>query len=139
MLEDNFEKIAVVTFNSRGLRNRVKRRSLFRHLRIAQTNSIVVLQETHSTSDVENAWQSEWGGRIFFYHGIESGQVGVAIMIQSSFSADVNPRPAGVFSRTRPAGGGAYSAPLPNSRTNRRNEASEAAIESPEREDFNAH
>ena len=51
----------------------------------------------------------------------------------------VNPRPAGVFSRTRPAGGGADSAPLPNSRTNRRSEAGEAAIESPEREDSNAH
>ena len=52
-----------------------------------------------------------------------------------------NPRPAGVFSRTRPAAlGGADSAPpLPNSRTNRRSEAGEAAIESPEREDSNAH
>ena len=29
--------------------------------------------------------------------------------------------------------------PLPNSRTNRRSEAGEAAIESPEREDSNAH
>ena len=48
-------------------------------------------------------------------------------------------RPAGVFSRTRPAlGGGAYSA-QPNSRTNRRSEAGEAAIESPEREDSNAY
>ena len=36
-------------------------------------------------------------------------------------------------------GGGADSAPLPNSRTNRRSEAGEAAIESPEREDSNAH
>ena len=52
-----------------------------------------------------------------------------------------NPRPAGVFSRTRPAGGGGQilPPPLPNSRTNRRSEAGEAAIESPEREDSNAH
>ena len=35
---------------------------------------------------------------------------------------------------------GAYSAPpLPDSRTNRRSEAGEAAIESPEREYSNAH
>ena len=53
--------------------------------------------------------------------------------------AKVNPRPAGVFSRTRPAGGGQILPPLPNSRTNRRSEAGEAAIESPEREDSNAH
>ena len=51
----------------------------------------------------------------------------------------LNPRPAGVFSRTRPAGGGQILPPLPNSRTNRRSEAGEAAIESPEREDSNAH
>ena len=50
-----------------------------------------------------------------------------------------NPRPAGVFIRTRPAGGGQILPPLPNSRTNRRSEAGEAAIESPEREDSNAH
>ena len=37
----------------------------------------------------------------------------------------------------RPAAGGIC--PLPNSRTNRRSEAGEAAIENPEREDFNAH
>ena len=36
----------------------------------------------------------------------------------------------------RPAGGHILS-PLPNSRTNRRSEAGEEAIESPEREDFN--
>ena len=48
----------------------------------------------------------------------------------------LNPRPAGVFSRTRPAGGGGHILPpLPNSRTNRRSEAGEAAIESPEPED----
>ena len=53
----------------------------------------------------------------------------------------VNPRPAGVFSRTHPAGGGGghIRPPLPNSRTNRRSEAGEAAIESSEREDSNAH
>ena len=55
---------------------------------------------------------------------------------------EINPRPAGVFSRTRPAGGGGgrfCPPPLPNSQTNRRSEAGEAAIESPEREDSNAY
>ena len=36
-------------------------------------------------------------------------------------------------------GGGQILPPLPNSRTNRRSEAGEAAIESPEREDSSAH
>ena len=52
----------------------------------------------------------------------------------------VNLCPAGVFSRTRPAGGlGGIFFPRPNSRTNRRSEAGEAAIESPERENSNAY
>ena len=60
--------------------------------------------------------------------------------IQRPSRARVNPRPAGVFSRTRPAGGGGrFCPPVPNSRTNRRSEAGEAAIESPEREDSNAY
>ena len=62
------------------------------------------------------------------------------VVILRSRSRCLNPRPAGVFSRTRPAGGGqVLPPPLPNSRTNRRSEADEAAIESPEREDSNAH
>ena len=52
----------------------------------------------------------------------------------------LNPRPAGVFSRTRPAGGHILPPPPPpNSRTNRRSEAGEAAIESTDREDSNAY
>ena len=39
----------------------------------------------------------------------------------------------------RSEAGGQILPPLPNSRTNRRSEAGEAAIESPEREDSNAH
>ena len=47
----------------------------------------------------------------------------------ASVSCDVNPRPAGVFGRTRPAGG-QILLPLPNSRTGGRSEMGEAAIES---------
>ena len=48
--------------------------------------------------------------------------------------------PLGYSAERAPLGGGGQILPpLPNSRTNRRSEAGEAAIESPEREDFNAH
>ena len=48
--------------------------------------------------------------------------------------------PLGYSAERAPLGGGAYSAPpLPNSRTNRRSEAGEAAIERSERADSNAH
>ena len=45
----------------------------------------------------------------------------------------LNPRPAGVFGRTRPSGeggGGSFFPPPPNSRTGGRSETGEAAIES---------
>ena len=47
--------------------------------------------------------------------------------------------PLGYSAERTPLGGGQILPPLPNSRTNRRSEAGEAAIESPEREDSNAH
>ena len=48
--------------------------------------------------------------------------------------------PLGYSAERAPLGGGGQILPpLPNSRTNRRSEAGEAAIESPEREDSNAH
>ena len=47
--------------------------------------------------------------------------------------------PLGYSAERAPLGGGQILPPLPNSRTNRRSEAGEAAIESPEREDSNAH
>ena len=47
-----------------------------------------------------------------------------------SATKNINPRPAGVFGRTRPAGGGQILPPLPNSRTRCRSEVGEAANES---------
>ena len=47
--------------------------------------------------------------------------------------------PLGYSAEHAPLGGTDSAPPLPNSRTNRRSEADEAAIESPEREDSNAH
>ena len=44
-----------------------------------------------------------------------------------------NPRPAGVFGRTRPAGRGGGIPPLPNSRTRGRSEVGEVANESSRR------
>ena len=81
--------VKVVSFNARGLRNRVKRRSLFRHLHTAYADSIVVLQETHSTAAVENVWRNEWRGKIFYSHGSETDQAGVAIMFPHSFTARI--------------------------------------------------
>ena len=83
------EKNSFVSFNARGLRNRTKRRSLFRHLHVTYRSSIIILQETHSTPGLENIWKSEWRGNIVFSHGSESGQAGVAILFPSEFKSNV--------------------------------------------------
>ena len=79
------ERIAAVTFNVRGLRNRIKRRALFRHVRIKYKHSIIILQETHSTPSDELKWKSEWKGEIIFSHCSETGQAGVAMLFPVSY------------------------------------------------------
>ena len=58
----------VISLNVRGLRNRVKRRSIFCFLK-DQKCDVYFLQETYSKPKDENIWRSEWGGDIFFSHG----------------------------------------------------------------------
>ena len=58
----------------------------------------------------------------------------------AEYVANLTRAPLGYSAERAPLGGGGQILPpLPNSRTNRRSEAGEAAIESPEREDSNAH
>ena len=59
-------------------------------------------------------------------------------LTQCPLTMTINPDGAGVSSHIPLAGGGAYIAPLPYFRTNRRIEECEAAIESSQREDSNA-
>lgn len=78
-------QISIVSFNVRGLRNRVKRRTIFRHFRIYYPHSIAIIQETHSRPSMVHSWSCEWAGSIYFSHGTESGQGGVAILFPSQF------------------------------------------------------
>ena len=85
MKTDPSVQLSIVSFNVRGIRNREKRRAIFRHMRIRYSRSIVVLQETHSRPNFEYSWKSEWSGRVYFAHGTESGQGGVAILFPRNF------------------------------------------------------
>ena len=81
------QQLSIVTFNARGLRDRIKRRSIFRHVRNNYRNNIIILQETHSTQNDELIWKSEWLGSIYFYHSVETGQGGVAMLFQVNFAS----------------------------------------------------
>ena len=82
--------IGIVTFNVRGLRKNVKRRTVFRFLHQQYPNHLVVLQETHSAPHDSPYWQAEWGSTIYFGHGPNTSECGVAVLIPRSLSGVCN-------------------------------------------------
>ena len=77
-------KCNVLTLNVRGLRNRVKGRSVFCFLK-DQNCDRYFLQETYSEPKHEIIWKSEWGGDIFFSHGSLHSS-GVCILLNPSLN-----------------------------------------------------
>ncbi len=52
-------------FNVNRLREDIKRNDIFNKLK--PSNNIILLQETHSSKEIENKWKNEWGGGIIFF------------------------------------------------------------------------
>ena len=67
-MKESFGKLKLLSLNVRGLRERVKRKSVFAYLK-DQKCEVYYLQETYCQKQDEKIWSSEWGGRIFFTHG----------------------------------------------------------------------
>ena len=86
----NYEMFNVLSLNVRGIGDGKKRREIFRWLKRYHSggNSIVFLQETHSTTISEHVWQQEWGSKIFFSHGTSKAR-GVAILMPNKFNFDI--------------------------------------------------
>ena len=80
---------SIVTFNVRGIRARQKRRAIFRHLHVSYPNSIISLQETHSSTSDEKCWKTEWGGDIYFSHGRDNAG-GVAFLFPRARDFDIS-------------------------------------------------
>lgn len=72
--------LKLVSLNTNGIQSKAKRRAIFKNCREAKFE-FCLLQETHSTQDMEMIWRSEWGGQILFAHG-ESNSRGVAILVR---------------------------------------------------------
>lgn len=68
----------MASYNVNGLRNPDKRREIFHYLRTFKTD-LILLQETHSTQEVERVWSNEWGNQIIFNHGTSAAR-GVVIL-----------------------------------------------------------
>ena len=80
------DHIKLCTFNVNGLGQDCKRQSIFK--RLSKQNSIVLLQETHSTPHIEKKWRDEWHGQIEFSH-FTSSSAGVAILLPPSLDITI--------------------------------------------------
>ena len=73
--------IQLVSLNVRGIRDPLKRRTIFNYYR--KRGNILLLQETHSSEEDSELWTNEWGGEAIFSHG-EKNSKGVAIFMEAN-------------------------------------------------------
>ena len=83
----HLHKCSVISLNVRGLRDTVKRRSIFTYLK-DQEADFYFLQETFSKASDETFWRNEWGGEIYFSHGTSHSK-GVCILINRAVKEKV--------------------------------------------------
>ena len=56
--------LPIVSFNVNGLKNNLKRKTIFHFLKNKKFD-FIFLQETHSSDTDEKLWKCEWGGIYF--------------------------------------------------------------------------
>ena len=83
----HLHKCLVISLTVRGLRETVKRRSIFTYLKDQEAN-FYFLQETFSKASDEAVWRNEWGGEIYFSHGTSHSK-GVCILINRAVKEKV--------------------------------------------------
>ena len=76
--------VRICSLNVHGLRDVLKRRSLFNFYR--KRCDILCFQETHSQESDEKIWSAEWGGRIIWTHGTTDSR-GVMILFKKGMGA----------------------------------------------------
>ena len=79
--------LKICTLNVNGIRNNMKRKSLFHKLKVEKYD-IVCLQESHVTRNDVDQWEREWGGKIFISPDTNKSK-GQAILFNKHFSFDV--------------------------------------------------
>ena len=79
--------VNIISLNTNGLAESEKRRAVFDFYR--GKCDILLLQETHSSTEFENIWTNEWGGKAYFSHGTTNAR-GVMTLIKKGFSGDIS-------------------------------------------------
>ena len=80
--DSNNLKFKALLLNVWGIRTSEKRKSIFNWL-TKQNSEIYFLQETYSAEEIENQWENQWFGDIYFAHGSNHSR-GVAILTRKS-------------------------------------------------------
>ena len=62
------EGIKCTTYNVNGINDNKKRTEVFHYLHMKKMD-VILMQETHSTKQVERYWSSTWGSKIWSDHG----------------------------------------------------------------------
>lgn len=75
--------LSVVSLNTRGLRNNVKRKALFLYAKQLRMD-FVFFQETHSLAKDSSFWKSQWGNELWLSHGTEKS-AGVSCLKSNFF------------------------------------------------------
>jgi len=73
--------LSYASLNTRGLRDFVKRKSVFLFCKNEKAQCFL-LQETHSVDMDEKFWSNQWGDKILFSHGYNRS-AGVAILLNN--------------------------------------------------------
>ncbi len=80
--------LKIYSFNVHGIRDNIKRGVVFRHLKKKYPGGIYLLQEVHSTMDIEQKGEIEWKRDcVYFSHGTNDS-CSVAIFISPEL--DIN-------------------------------------------------
>ena len=77
----------MLSFNARGIRFPEKRQALLIWLK-KQKVDLIFLQETFSTKEVENNWERQWKGPLFFAHG-SNHSCGVLVLVRDSLEFEM--------------------------------------------------
>lgn len=75
--------VGFYSLNVRGLQGQNKMKLVFEWCKQFK-NSIIFLQETHSSKNIENLWAKYWDGSIYYSHGT-TASAGVCILVPKGF------------------------------------------------------
>ena len=84
MIVQNGGKISCLTYNVKGLRQKLKRIKVFNYVKEKLKNGFRFMQETHSVQNDILDWQNEWGSQMILNHGTSNSR-GTLIAFSSDF------------------------------------------------------